>query len=150
MVWQYLFYAVFGFMLGSVLFSYHLPLWLCHVDIIAQSKDHNPGTHNAMHLAGVPVGILCLLCDIGKGFLPVFLACRKLPTDSWLFALVLLAPVLGHAWAPLYRTGGKAIATSFGVLLGLLPYSYAVFVLVALYLGNVLVLKIRPNERCSV
>ena len=38
------------------------------------------------------------------------------------FAAVMAAPVLGHAYSVYHRgRGGKAIAVSFGVLLGLVP-----------------------------
>ena len=40
------------------------------------------------------VGTLCLLCDVGKGFVPVFWAARQLDRTHVLFALVLAAPVL--------------------------------------------------------
>ena len=45
---------------------------------------------------------------------------------------------------------GKAIAVSFGVLLGVLRYSESVWLLAALYLFFSLVFVIRPNERRSV
>lgn len=150
-IFRYLLFALLGFSLGSVLFSYHLPKLLKGVDICVLSADHNPGTANAFHHAGVPVGILCLLCDLTKGFVPVFLAMRSLDPRSPWFALVIAAPALGHAMAPLYHhRGGKAIAATFGALLGLLPVSFLVFVLAALYLFFSLVRIIRPNERRTV
>lgn len=144
--------AVFGgFSLGGVMFSYHLPKLLKDVDVLTLSPDHNPGTVNAFRFAGIPVGILCLLCDLGKGFLPVFWSMRWLNPNSLWFALILVSPVLGHAIAPLYRfRGGKAIAASFGALLGLLPTSYLVFALAALYIFFSLVWVIDPHERRTV
>lgn len=152
-VMRYLLYAFLGFSLGGVLFSYHLPKLLKDVDVRALSPDHNPGTVNAFKYAGVPVGILCLLCDLLKGFLPVFLAMRLLDWNRLWFALVIAAPALGHAMAPLYRRqggGGKAIAATFGALLGLLPTSFLVFLLAALYLFFSLVWVVKPHERRTV
>ncbi len=150
-VTRYLLSALLGFALGGVLFSYHLPKLLKGVDVCALSPDHNPGTVNAFRYAGVPVGALCLLCDLGKGFLPVFLSMRLLNPERLWFALIIAAPVLGHAAAPLYRRqGGKAIAAAFGALLGLLPESFLVFVLAALYLFFSLIWVIRPHERRTV
>lgn len=149
-VWQSVFLALAGFLLGGVLFSYHLPRLLRRIDVTQISVDNNPGSANAFRYAGVPVGLLCLLLDMGKGFAPVFLATRRLPLNFPLLPLVMLAPVLGHALAPWYRFGGgKAIATAFGVLIGLLPLSQAVWVLVFWYLFFSLVWIIRPNERRS-
>ena len=119
-------FSIAGFLSGGVLYSYHVPKLLCGVDVVADSPDHNPGMTNAMKLCGVPVGLLCLALDMAKGFLPVFAALRFLRIeDPWL-APVLAAPALGHALAVFYPfAGGKAVAVSFGVLLGLLPQSAA-------------------------
>ena len=86
----------------------------------ALSSDGNPGTANAFLYGGVLCGILVLLADLGKGALPVCLAARYLDPEEKLFALVMAAPVVGHAYPLIdrYGKGGKAIAVSFGVLLG--------------------------------
>lgn len=73
----YLFYLLFGYLSGSVLYSYLIPKHFCHVDVRTANEDQNPGAFNAFSAAGPRVGLLCVLCDIGKGFLPVFLADRK-------------------------------------------------------------------------
>ena len=146
-----LLFVLSGFLLGSILFSYHLPKALCGVDVVTLSHDGNPGTANAMKLCGVPVGLLCLLCDMLKGYLPVRLAMACLPQNSYWLAAVMIAPVLGHALAVFYPfQGGKAVAVSFGVLLGLTPYSWLVLGLVAPYLFFSLVVVLHPNERRSV
>lgn len=148
---RYIGSALFGFCLGGVLFSYHLPKLLKGVDVRLVSGDHNPGTVNAFKYAGVPVGILCLLCDLCKGFIPVFLAAQALDPSRLWFALIICAPALGHAMAPLYHhQGGKAIAATFGALLGLLPGSFLVFLLAALYLFFSLIWVINPHERRTV
>lgn len=108
----YLFYLLFGYLSGSVLYSYLIPKHFCHVDVRTANEDQNPGAFNAFSAAGPRVGLFCVLCDIGKGFLPVFLAVHSsaVSMGSWLFALILLAPVAGHAWPFLQPAkGGKAI-----------------------------------------
>ena len=40
-------FVILGFLSGSILFSYHLPLWFKRVDVVRTSADHNPGTANA-------------------------------------------------------------------------------------------------------
>ena len=146
-----LLFVLSGFLLGSILFSYHIPKALCGVDVVKLSHDGNPGTANAVKLCGVPVGMLCLLCDMLKGYLPVRLAMAGLPQGSYWLAAVMIAPVLGHALAVFYPfQGGKAVAVSFGVLLGLTPYSWLVLGLVAPYLFFSLVVVLHPNERRSV
>lgn len=151
MLWQSLMLAAIGFVLGGVLFSWHLPLWLRGVDTVAASADHNPGTANAMKLAGVPVGMLCLLCDMLKGYLPVWWAFRLGGMENPLLLLVMAAPVAGHALALAYPfRGGKCIATAFGVLLAFMPASLAAAVLAFWYIFFSVALVIHPNERRSV
>lgn len=149
---KYLFWITAGYLSGSILFAYFLPLWFKKVDVRALSDDGNPGTANAFKYAGIPVGILVILCELGKGFLPVFLAARQLDITQTLFAFVLAAPVLGHAM-PLgmgRKSGGKAIAVSFGVLLGLLPEWRPVVILICYYLLFSLVLVIQPHFYRSI
>ena len=147
----YLFYIFTGFLSGSVLYSKILPWQLKRVDVTLQSDDGNPGTTNAIHCAGVPIGLLCLVCDLGKGFLPVWLGCRRLDVSCWWFALVLAAPVFGPASSLWMRgSGGKAVAASFGVMLGLLPGIPAVWLLAGLYIFFSVVVAVRPHRLRSV
>ena len=133
MPWPLIGFVAAGFFSGSILYSLILPKWIKGVDIVAVSDDHNPGTANAMKYAGKLVGSLCLICDLGKGFFPVWIAAQFLPVGAFSFALVMAAPVMGHAFSPMLRgRGGKAIAATFGVLLGLLPYWQPVAILVVL------------------
>jgi len=146
-----LLFTCLGFLSGSILFSYHIPLWFRHVDIVQASCDHNPGAANAVRCAGVPLGLVCVALDIAKGCWPVFAASRILGVDTPLMCPVMLAPVLGHALGLAYRfRGGKAIAVTFGVLAGLLPLSRVVFVLAFWYVVFSVVIVVRPNEKRSV
>ncbi len=144
-------YILLGFLLGNVHFSYLLPKLLMKRDVCLLSDDHNPGAANVFINCGVWMGLLCLSFDMAKGFVPVFLAARALDPGSLPFALVMLAPVLGHALGVFrHFQGGKCIATSFGVLLGLIPFSWAVLILAAVYVAFSTVLKIKPNRRRSI
>lgn len=144
-------YVAGGYLLGSILFGHILPKAIKGIDITAVSRDGNPGTANAMRYAGIGVGLLCLLGDLAKGFVPVFFGARQLGTHLPAFGLVLAAPVLGHAFSAFRNfRGGKAIAVSFGVLLGLLPRQGIVWILAGLYLFFSLILPIRPHERRTV
>ena len=141
--------VVVGMLCGSILFSRYLPQLLKKVDIVALSDDHNPGTANAMQYAGIPVGILCLLGDLFKGIVPIHIALRLGLESGCLFSLIMAAPVLGHAYSLFHRgKGGKAIAVSFGVLIGLMPiHTEPIFALCVIYLFFSLVVRIRPHTR---
>ena len=138
-----------GILCGSILFSQYLPRLLKKVDITEISDDHNPGTANAMKHAGIPVGILCLLGDLFKGALPIYIALRLRLESGCLFSLIIAAPVLGHAYSLFHRgRGGKAIAVSFGVLIGLMSiHTEPLFALCVIYLFFSLVVRIRPHTR---
>ena len=89
MLTAYLFYSFFGYLSGSVLYSYLIPKYFCHVDVRTANEDQNPGAFNAFSVAGPRIGLLCVLCDIGKGFLPVFLAAHSsaVSMGSWILAV---------------------------------------------------------------
>ena len=144
-----LMYIIAGYLSGSVLYARVFAKLLHKGDFIEASSDRNPGTANAFKHGGPLCGALTLICDLLKGFLPVFLYVTLAPqemVDGAGLALVMLAPVLGHV-LPVYDhfRGGKGIAASFGSLLGLLPDWRPVGLLVVLFLFFSLVLKITPH-----
>lgn len=151
MMWKYVLSALCGYLMGGVLFSYHLPKLCRRVDVTKLSEDGNPGAANAIKHAGIWVGMLCLAADVFKGLIPVQIGMSFLDAGSVWFAMVMLAPVLGHATAPFYKgKGGKAIAVSFGVLIGICSVSQALWVLAGIYIFFSTVWVIRPNERRTV
>lgn len=144
---RYLLFAAAGFISGSVMYSYLIPKHFCEVDTVEEGSDHNPGATNAIICAGKKIGILCLLLDIAKGFTPVFLAKTFLDVNNIFFALVIAAPVLGHAFSPLMKfRGGKAIATTCGSLIALMPQSYSIIWLVSAMTVLSLVIVIKPDS----
>lgn len=148
---EHIFYILGGYISGSVLYSYFLPKYVKKIDITKESNDGNPGAANAFLHGGVGLGICALLLELLKGYVPVHLALMTLNPEEWSFGLILAAPVLGHAfpfWRP--HMGGKSIAVSFGVLLGLLPDWQPVLLLAILYLLFSLVIVIRPHFFRSV
>lgn len=150
MFYRYVLYAAFGFFLGGILFSYHIPKLVKGVDVSKDSPDKNPGAANAVKYSGFGVGFACLLCDLAKGYVPVALAARNLEPERIAFAAVMAAPVFGHAAAVFYKfKGGKAIAASFGSLIALIPKSYICVVLAFLYIFFSTFAVINPHEKRS-
>ena len=106
-----------------------LPEWLprCFIktENMKKSEDGNPGTVNAFRYGGFWCGLITLCGDLLKGFIPIFLFASTHEEEIFFMpgALVLAAPVLGHAFPLFHRfRGGKGIAVSFGCLLGLMPF----------------------------
>lgn len=98
---------------------------------IRERGSGNPGTANVYRTAGPLAGAITLLVDALKGWLPVLLAMRLYPDQTWLHIAVGAAAVVGHDWTPfLGFRGGKGVATSAGVFLALAPLPMAATVVV--------------------
>ncbi|MFW6162743.1 MAG: glycerol-3-phosphate 1-O-acyltransferase PlsY [Planctomycetota bacterium] len=115
--------ALAAYLLGAVPFG--LLAGLLQGTDIREHGSGNIGATNAMRVLGKPVGILVHALDIGKGFVASFVLAglfagwspELLPT----FGIVCgCAAILGHVF-PVYLKfqGGKGMATSLGVFLGL-------------------------------
>ena len=92
LIWLLL--IVGGFLSGSLMFCKIIPKLFQHKDICEISDDHNPGAFNVFRHCGKKVGIVCLLLDVLKGFVPVLLASMLMETNGALFTLVMIMPVL--------------------------------------------------------
>jgi glycerol-3-phosphate acyltransferase PlsY len=125
-----------SYLLGAVPFGF-LVARARGVDI-RKVGSGNIGATNVFRSVGKSWGILTFACDLLKGFLPAFLfpvvwlkaggaAAQGAPVALMCGA----AAIVGHNW-PVYLgfKGGKGVATSAGVLLGLAPLSVAAGVLV--------------------
>jgi acyl phosphate:glycerol-3-phosphate acyltransferase len=114
-----LFWTLVGFLLGAVPFSLLMGKLFANKDIRTVG-DGNPGGANAIKAGGLKAGIPAILLDIGKGFLPVYLA-QKYGLAGWSLIPVCLAPILGHAFSPfLHFRGGKALGPTAGAWIGLI------------------------------
>lgn len=81
--------------------------------------SRNPGATNVLRLAGKKVAALVLLGDMLKGLIPLLVA-RAFEVEDHILAAVGLAAFLGHLYPVFFGFhGGKGVATSLGVLLGL-------------------------------
>lgn len=116
-------FAAFAFFLGSLPFSVWVGRYGLKKDI-RQYGDGNPGTFNVIRAGGKQQGILwgglALILDITKGAFPVGLANYIFGWEGLALVAIAIMPVLGHAFSPfLSFKGGKAIATSMGIWIGL-------------------------------
>ena len=112
--------VILSYVLGSVPTGLWLGLKLRGVDI-RQHGSKNIGATNTFRVLGKGLGIATLAGDILKGWVPVVLFAQL---DTWEYLPVLcgLAAILGHTFSLfLWFRGGKGVATSTGVFLGLAP-----------------------------
>lgn len=93
---------------------------------IRQHGSRNVGATNAIRVLGKGLGILTLVMDMGKGLLAVCviapLFSLHLKNSSGLQLACGIASICGHNWTCFLKfKGGKGVATSAGVFLGLAP-----------------------------
>ena len=103
---------------------------------VRKEGSGNIGATNLYRTVGRKVGVLTLICDCLKGFIPVLLLkLSSLPVDH--AAWVGLAAFCGHVFSVFLRfKGGKGVATALGVFLALSPW--AVVIALGVFLGLVL------------
>jgi len=137
--------AVQAYFLGAIPFGFVLVKFSRGVDIRTVGSG-NIGATNVARAAGKKVGVLAFLLDVAKGFVAatwIPFAVHALATGHYSYAgawgatqaavagggftdlriVCGLAAIVGHIWTVfLSFRGGKGVATSLGVLLGLAPW----------------------------
>lgn len=110
-----------GYFLGAIPFGVLIASAFYQTDI-RQHGSRNTGATNVWRVLGKKPGMATLLLDIIKGALPVFIAHRLFPNETFWIMGAGLAAIIGHNWSIfLMGSGGKGVATSAGVFLALLP-----------------------------
>ncbi|MDH7598117.1 MAG: glycerol-3-phosphate 1-O-acyltransferase PlsY [Sedimentisphaerales bacterium] len=129
---DWILFVIAAYLLGSVPFAYILAK--AHGIDLRTIGSGNIGATNLSRVLGRRWGYVCFFLDMLKGLVPMF-AARALLVSSWqghgmpqgqilaMWLVVGAAAVVGHV-LPIYLgfRGGKGVATSFGVALGLWPY----------------------------
>src|SRR5512135_1197327 len=105
-----------AFACGSIPFGLLLVKLAGKGDVRAHGSG-NIGATNVSRVGGKGLGMVTLLLDIAKGFLPVFLARQAdFPVDMQ--AAIALCATAGHVFTPWLRfRGGKGVATALGAAL---------------------------------
>ncbi|MHC4619449.1 MAG: glycerol-3-phosphate 1-O-acyltransferase PlsY [Planctomycetota bacterium] len=132
-----------AYLLGSVPFG--LIIARAHGKDLRAIGSGNIGATNVSRALGRKWAYFCFLLDVLKGLVPTLLAVLLVSSPPTITELLLVlavgvAAILGHIF-PLYLKfkGGKGVATSLGVALGLWPFytlcalfAFAVWVVVVL------------------
>jgi acyl phosphate:glycerol-3-phosphate acyltransferase len=122
-------FTSFAFFCGALPFSVWIGKNLLGRDV-RELGDHNPGATNAWKAGGWKAGLLALLLDVSKGAFPVGLAYFIFGWRGPEIIPIALAPVFGHAYSPfLDFKGGKALAVSLGIWIGLLLWNALLIIL---------------------
>ena len=112
--------SIAGYLIGSIPTAYVFGKIYKGIDI-REHGSGNVGATNVFRVLGKGPGVVVLLIDIFKGFIVVTLAADLFHTTEIFERIILAVCVVGgHNWTVFLQfKGGKGIATSFGVLIGL-------------------------------
>lgn len=120
--------VILAYLVGSIPSGFILGR-LAGVDV-RDAGSGNIGATNVARVLGKRRGLLTLLADVAKGFLPVFLG-QRLGLGDAALELAAVAAFLGHLYPVFLRfQGGKGVATAFGALLALAPLATPLILLV--------------------
>jgi len=114
-----------AYLLGSIPFG--LLIAKAHGKDLRLIGSGNIGATNVSRALGRKWAYFCFVLDVLKGLIPMLVTMLIAKPDSvltlWLWLAVGCAAIMGHIF-PIYVKfkGGKGVATSFGVALGLWPY----------------------------
>ena len=123
---------ILSYLLGSIPFG--LIIGKTAGKDLRENGSGNIGSTNAIRILGLKLGLLSAFCDIIKGMLVIILVYILEANGIWynplvingdsLYVLYGIAAVIGHCF-PIYIKfkGGKAVATSLGVLFITVPIS---------------------------
>ena len=115
---------IVSYLIGSIPTAYIFGRITKGIDI-REFGSGNIGATNALRVLGKGPGITVLVLDMLKGLLPVvflgdFMATRIPLSAEAIRIIIALSCICGHIWTVfLNLKGGKGVATTFGVLLGL-------------------------------
>ena len=152
--------AIIGaYLLGSIPFG--LLIAKAHGIDLRSIGSGNIGATNVSRALGRKWAYVCFVLDVLKGLIPMLgtlFLIRYLSTQSQTKTVILIciwlavgcAAILGHIF-PIYVKfrGGKGVATSFGVALGLWPY-YTICAVFAIVVWMVVVLIWRYVSLASI
>ncbi len=115
-----------SYLLGSVPFG--LIIAAAHGKDLRKIGSGNIGATNLSRALGKRWAYLCFCLDVGKGLVPMivarkFISASPSVTELFIWLICGVAAVAGHVF-PIYLKfkGGKGVATSLGLALGLWPY----------------------------
>ena len=127
-----------AYVLGSIPNALWVGKTFKNIDV-REHGSKNTGSTNAARVLGAKLGIFTLILDILKGALPTYLGIvlganlltRITGIDKLDIIVIGMAAILGHTFSLFLKfKGGKAVATTLGVFLVLVPYAILILLVV--------------------
>lgn len=113
---KYLLFAIFNYLVGSIPWALVIGKLFYNTDVRKHGSG-NLGATNVGRTLGKKAAIIVGLLDGLKGFIMFFIE-NKISYDAALYTVIFVA--IGHCY-PIFAgfKGGKAVATTFGIMLAL-------------------------------
>ncbi|MFW6305971.1 MAG: glycerol-3-phosphate 1-O-acyltransferase PlsY [Bacillota bacterium] len=121
-----------SYLIGAIPFAYLITRLITGKDVRKHGSG-NVGATNAARVMGFKYGILVAILDIAKGILAVIIARNLLTQGSPTYFLLIssLFVIIGHNWSVFLNfSGGKGVATTFGVIISLFPLVFLYFLII--------------------
>ena len=116
--------VIFSYLIGAIPFGALISLKIAKIDITKRGSG-NIGATNVAREVGLSLGLITLLLDLMKGFVPAYIFSRYFNTASYFemgLSVVSMSTLLGHQFSIFRRLhGGKGVATALGVFLAISP-----------------------------
>jgi len=110
---------IISYLVGSISSAHFICQKFYSIDIRKYGSG-NPGATNVLRVLGTKPALVVFLADLLKGLIMVTIG--RLVGGENLALLAAIAVVVGHDWSIFLNfKGGKGIATSFGVIIGVFP-----------------------------
>jgi len=124
-----------SYLIGSIPSGFLLTKYVMKTDV-REYGSGNIGATNVARVMGLKSGILVAVFDILKGYIGVMIGQMIIGDAATVYILlVAVAAIAGHDWSIFMGfTGGKGVATTFGVILRLYPIAFLVYALIWLIL----------------
>lgn len=130
-----------AYLIGSIPFGSIISRKIASIDITDRGSG-NIGATNVARELGLKWGIVTLVLDLLKGFIPVYLVNYHIILGNIGLILVCISSLLGHQFSIFLKfRGGKGVATAAGIFLALSPGSLSIAVLIfilTIYLSDII------------
>ena len=129
-----------AYLIGAIPFGLVVGKLFYGVDV-REHGSGNVGTTNVFRVLGKRAGVVVLVCDMLKGYIPAVIAAHFF--NPWAAIFIAAAPVVGHMYSVFLKgRGGKGVATGAAVVAALVPGAF----LIVLVVWILLVLTTRYRE----
>ncbi len=117
-----------AYLIGAIPFGLVVGKLFYGVDV-RQHGSGNVGTTNVFRVLGKRAGVVVLVCDMLKGYIPAVIAAHFF--NPWAAIFVAAAPVVGHMYSVFLKgRGGKGVATGAAVVAALVPGAFLIVLVV--------------------